>query len=124
MAVAALALRGARGLLDLMLPPRCLRCGLTVDGQDRLCVECWRSLTFLGPPQCRLCGYPLPHALPEAPLCGACTREAPVYDRASLAAGQRLGGPAIIEERETTTVIPPGWAATIDPLGCIIARKG
>jgi N-methylhydantoinase A len=48
---------------------------------------------------------------------------APVYDRASLAAGQRLGGPAIIEERETTTVIPPGWMATIDPFGCIIARK-
>jgi N-methylhydantoinase A len=47
----------------------------------------------------------------------------PVYDRASLAAGQRIGGPAIIEERETTTVIPPGWTATIDPVGCIIARK-
>ena len=68
MTVVALAARGARGLLDLMLPPRCLRCGLAVDGQGRLCAECWRSLTFLGPPQCRLCGYPLPHALPEAPL--------------------------------------------------------
>ncbi|MGH6902984.1 MAG: divalent cation tolerance protein CutA, partial [Geminicoccaceae bacterium] len=69
----------------LMLPPRCLRCGLAVDGQGRLCAECWRSLTFLGPPQCRLCGYPLPHALPEAPLCGECAREAPVYDRARAA---------------------------------------
>ena len=85
MTVAALAVRGARGLLDLMLPPRCLRCGLGVDGQGRLCAECWRSLTFLGPPQCRLCGYPLPHAVPEAPLCGECTREEPAYDRARAA---------------------------------------
>ena len=85
MTVAALAVRGAHGLLDLILPPRCLRCGLAVEGQGRLCVECWRSLTFLGPPQCRLCGYPLPHALPAAPLCGECTREGPVYDRARAA---------------------------------------
>jgi ComF family protein len=85
MTVAALALRGMCGLLDLLLPPRCLRCGVGVEGGGRLCAECWRSLTFLGPPQCRLCGYPLPHALPAAPLCGECAREAPVYDRARAA---------------------------------------
>ena len=85
MAVAALAVRGARGLLDLILPPRCLRCGVQVEDAARLCAECWRSLTFLGPPQCRLCGYPLPHAAPAAPLCGECTREAPAYDRARAA---------------------------------------
>ena len=33
-------------------------------------------------------------------------------------------GPAIIEERETTTVIPPDWTATVDKIGCIFARKG
>jgi N-methylhydantoinase A len=48
----------------------------------------------------------------------------PVYDRKSLAAEQTIAGPAIIEERETTTAIPPGWSATIDRYGCIIARKG
>jgi ComF family protein len=85
MSIAALVRRGAHGLLDLMLPPRCLRCGVTVDGHGRLCAECWRALTFLGPPQCRLCGYPLPHALPAAPLCGDCAAEAPAYDRARAA---------------------------------------
>ena len=68
-----------------MLPPRCLRCGVTVDGHGRLCAECWRALTFLGPPQCRLCGYPLPHALPAAPLCRDCAAEAPAYERARAA---------------------------------------
>src|ERR671918_580264 len=61
------------------------RCGVVVEGQGRLCAECWRSLTFLGPPQCRLCGYPLPHALPAAPLCGECAREEPAYERARAA---------------------------------------
>jgi len=48
----------------------------------------------------------------------------PVYDRATLATGQTVAGPAIIEERETTTALPPGWSATIDALGCIVATKG
>jgi N-methylhydantoinase A len=50
--------------------------------------------------------------------------QVPVYDRKSLAAGQIVAGPAIIEERETTTAIPPGWSATVDQVGCIIAAKG
>ncbi|WP_038357933.1 hydantoinase/oxoprolinase family protein [Bosea sp. UNC402CLCol] len=48
----------------------------------------------------------------------------PVYERATLATGQTIAGPAIIEERETTTALPPGWSATIDALGCIVATKG
>ena len=51
-------------------------------------------------------------------------RRVPVYDRNTLAAGQSIQGPAIIEERETTTVIPPNWTAAIDKIGCIFARKG
>ncbi|MGG2362128.1 hypothetical protein ACE4Z5_24460, partial [Salmonella enterica] len=47
----------------------------------------------------------------------------PVYDRTDLAVGQAVPGPVIIEERETTTAIPPGWTATIDTFGCIVARK-
>jgi N-methylhydantoinase A len=48
----------------------------------------------------------------------------PVYNRSTLAAGQHVKGPAIIEERETTTVIPPEWTATVDKIGCIFVRKG
>jgi N-methylhydantoinase A len=46
-----------------------------------------------------------------------------VYERDSLADGQEIDGPAIIEERETTTVILPGWSARIDASGCIIAER-
>jgi N-methylhydantoinase A len=46
-----------------------------------------------------------------------------VYDRASLVSGQSIQGPAIIEERETTIVILPGWDAAVDGIGCVIAKK-
>ena len=47
-----------------------------------------------------------------------------VFDRAALAAGQAIAGPAIIEERETTIVLLPGWNATVDTRGCIVATRG
>jgi N-methylhydantoinase A/oxoprolinase/acetone carboxylase beta subunit len=40
--------------------------------------------------------------------------DCPVYDRYNLAAGTSLTGPAIVEERESTTVLPPGVTATVD----------
>jgi len=40
-----------------------------------------------------------------------------------LAQGQSIDGPAIIEERETTIIILPGWRATVDKTGCIMATK-
>jgi len=48
-------------------------------------------------------------------------QQVPVYDRSALATGQSMAGPAIIEERETTIVIPPGWSATVDAFGCVVA---
>jgi predicted amidophosphoribosyltransferase len=50
-----------------------------------LCAGCWPGLRFLTPPWCRTCGYPLPHALPEAPVCPACAAEPPGFDRARAA---------------------------------------
>ncbi len=39
---------------------------------------------------------------------------ADVYDRYALRPGDRIEGPAIVEERESTTVVPPGDSVTID----------
>jgi N-methylhydantoinase A len=57
--------------------------------------------------------------IPLWPQAGA----AQVFDRAALALGQTIAGPALIEERETTIVLPPGWTGTIDRLGCITATR-
>jgi 5-oxoprolinase (ATP-hydrolysing) len=40
--------------------------------------------------------------------------DTPVYDRYALAPGQTVEGPAIVEEREATTIIAPGDSLTVD----------
>ncbi len=40
--------------------------------------------------------------------------DCPVYDRYALAAGAQLTGPAIVEEHESTSVLPPGTTAAVD----------
>ena len=46
--------------------------------------------------------------------------DAAVYRRAGLAAGRRLGGPAIVEQEDTTVVVPSGWVCTVDAGGVLI----
>jgi N-methylhydantoinase A len=46
-----------------------------------------------------------------------------VYDRARLPAGARLTGPAIVEQSDTTTVIPPGYAAGVEASGNLRIRR-
>jgi len=40
--------------------------------------------------------------------------EAPVFDRYALMPGDTIPGPAIVEEREATTVVPPGDSLRVD----------
>ena len=46
-----------------------------------------------------------------------------VHWRDGLVPGTAIAGPAIIEAMDSTTVLPPGWTATIDPLGYIRMRR-
>ena len=46
------------------------------------------------------------------------------YDRASLQAGNRLEGPTIVHQYDSTTVIPPGLTASIDGYGNIVIATG
>jgi N-methylhydantoinase A len=39
----------------------------------------------------------------------------PVYDRDRLNAGNRFAGPAIVEQMDTTTVVPPGMTVRVEP---------
>ena len=47
------------------------------------------------------------------------TVAATVFSRATLGAGARLQGPAIIEQQDTTTWLAPGWTATVDRIGTL-----
>ena len=48
------------------------------------------------------------------------SEQVPVFERTSIAEGQRVEGPAIVDEWTTTVVVPPRWNATADGLGNLI----
>ena len=90
-------------------------------------VVSWR-LTAQGPED-RIASAKAPEGPPsepkreiEIPLWAA-AGPAKIYDRGSLTIGQTVVGPALVEERETTIVLPPNWRAVVDDSGCIIARR-
>ena len=49
--------------------------------------------------------------------------ETAVYDRDALTAGDQIDGPAILKEKNATTVIEPGWRATLSPLDHLVLER-
>jgi N-methylhydantoinase A len=47
-----------------------------------------------------------------------------IYDRARLLAGDRIDGPAIIDQFDATTVVLAGQTATVDPTATLIITVG
>jgi N-methylhydantoinase A len=51
--------------------------------------------------------------------------EAAVYLRRDLRAGHAIAGPAIVEQDDTTTLVPAGWRGEVDALGhVVLVREG
>ena len=50
--------------------------------------------------------------------------ETPVYHRNLFAPGHRLTGPAIIEETESTTVVPSDFSVSVDGSLNLVLRRG
>ena len=83
--------------------------------------------------------YPLPRpaVTPSAPPAGSLAHarlgERPayfgefvptaIYERSRLPRGARLAGPAIVEQSDTTTVIPPGVTGLVDEAGTLRLRR-
>jgi len=84
-ALAAGIKRVGNRVLDIVLPPRCLKCGTTVDAVGALCADCWPAVAFLASPQCAACGLPFEFDLGPEALCGPCAGERPVFERARAA---------------------------------------
>jgi 5-oxoprolinase (ATP-hydrolysing) len=51
------------------------------------------------------------------------THKAPVFLREDLALGQKIDGPAIIVEKNATTIIEPGWRAEVTPLNHLVLKR-
>ncbi len=73
-------------LFDLLLPRRCVACGVAAD---ILCPSCLLELRPLGTPCCGCCGAPTAWAVPR---CRECARRRPAFTSARAAV--TYGGPA------------------------------
>ena len=91
--------RAAGGLVDLVLPPRCLPAARRWTTAGTLCAPCWRGIAFLGEPCCACCGLPFAYAVGEgsavrrlhgAPPAFARARAVMRYDEDSRGACPRL----------------------------------
>lgn len=74
-----------RRLLDLLLPPRCGRCGVDTAADAALCLDCWREVGFVAEPLCEICGIPFEVRPFGAAICGDCLADPPPFDRARSA---------------------------------------
>jgi ComF family protein len=67
--------------LDALLPPHCLTCEEPVEAQGSLCAACFRALTPITAPCCRICGVPFLHHGQVGPdgLCPGCRERPPAF---------------------------------------------
>jgi len=49
--------------------------------------------------------------------------ETKIFRRDALAAGKGVAGPAIVEQLDSTTVVPPGWSVTPDDYGNLVLER-
>ncbi|HEY4910799.1 MAG TPA: hypothetical protein VIJ73_14920, partial [Methylomirabilota bacterium] len=49
--------------------------------------------------------------------------DAAVYNRRDLLAGQHVDGPAVIEQEDTTTLVPAGFRASVDAFGNLVIER-
>ncbi len=54
---------------------------------------------------------------------GGAFHDAHVYDRDALRPGDTIDGPAIVREQNATTVVEPGWRATLSPRDHIVLTR-
>lgn len=76
------------------------------------------------------CSPPLPPAQGPAPrlgdsrmFCQGRWQPAALFDRAVLRPGHRVDGPALIVEATATTVVEPGWQASVLPQGHLVLKR-
>ncbi|MEX2373432.1 MAG: hydantoinase/oxoprolinase family protein [Dehalococcoidia bacterium] len=54
---------------------------------------------------------------------GGAPRQAGIYDRADFRPGDRIEGPAIVTQLDTTTLVEVGWGATADAHGNLLLER-
>lgn len=66
-------------LINLILPPRCIKCGKILNNRNGLCSDCFNKIQFISAPYCAHCGRPFLNesglSSGKKQLCGKCLQE-------------------------------------------------
>ena len=66
-------------LFNMILPPRCIKCGKILSERNGLCAECFAEINFISEPYCYRCGHPFPAdsgaKFNAKQICGNCARD-------------------------------------------------
>lgn len=73
-------------------------------------------------PQAGGSGPPPPARRRDVRIAGR-AHASPVHRREDLPSGFRLSGPAVVEEASSTTIVPPGWDASVLPAGDLLLTR-
>src|SRR5574344_2586294 len=44
--------------INILLPPRCIKCGKIMNEHNGLCADCFNKIDFISQPYCQRCGRP------------------------------------------------------------------
>ena len=50
-------------------------------------------------------------------------RACDIYDRTRLTPGAEIPGPAVVEESESTVIVPPAWDARVDEFYHLVLQR-
>lgn len=73
--------RALRSMRDLVYPPSCCHCGVTIAEHGGFCPACWTSVRFIERPFCEVLGTPFPYDEGEGTVSPEAIAEPPVFDR-------------------------------------------
>ena len=66
-------------LINLILPPRCIKCGEVLSERNGLCPDCFAKIDFISEPYCYCCGHPFNEnanvKFAAKQICGNCLKE-------------------------------------------------
>ncbi len=74
-------LSGLGRLVDIVYPPVCPGCGVTLGSHRGLCARCWAGIRFIERPYCEVLGLPFSRDLGPGILSAEAIAEPPAFDR-------------------------------------------
>jgi len=75
-----LFLRVIKQIENFILPPHCVVCKKLLCDENGFCGECFKKLSVISSPYCKICGRPFVGEVLGEALCGECLISLPSYD--------------------------------------------